>query len=70
MTGGGTGDVLAGITGALAATQDPVDAAAMAAYANGRAGERVYKDNDNGLVATDLHAEVPDVLWTDQGGEA
>ena len=70
MTVGGTGDVLAGITGALAATQDPLDAAAMAAYANGRAGERAYEDNNNGLVATDLHAEIPDVLWTDRGGEA
>ena len=70
MTVGGTGDVLAGITGALAATQEPLHAAAMAAYANGRAGERAYEDNNNGLVATDLHAEIPDILWPDRGGEA
>ncbi|WP_459192494.1 NAD(P)H-hydrate dehydratase [Halosimplex sp. J119] len=70
MTVGGTGDVLAGITGALAATQDPLDAAAMAAYTNGRAGDRVYERRNNGLVATDLHDEIPEVLWTDRGGEA
>ncbi|WP_436927394.1 NAD(P)H-hydrate dehydratase [Halosimplex amylolyticum] len=70
MTVGGTGDVLAGITGALAATQDPLDAAAMAAYANGRAGDRAFEQHNNGLVATDLHDEIPGVLWTDRGGEA
>ncbi|MFC7138828.1 NAD(P)H-hydrate dehydratase [Halosimplex aquaticum] len=70
MTVGGTGDVLAGITGALAATQDPLDAAAMAAYANGRAGDRAFEERNNGLVATDLHDEIPEVLWTDRGGEA
>ncbi|WP_415381029.1 NAD(P)H-hydrate dehydratase [Halosimplex sp. TS25] len=70
MTVGGTGDVLAGITGALAATQHPLDAAAMAAYANGRAGDRAFEERNNGLVATDLHDEIPEVLWTDRGGEA
>ena len=70
MTVGGTGDVLAGITGALAATQHPLNAAAMAAYANGRAGERAHERANNGLVATDLHDEIPRVLWTDRGGEA
>ncbi|WP_436932323.1 NAD(P)H-hydrate dehydratase [Halosimplex halobium] len=70
MTVGGTGDVLAGITGALAATQEPVHAAAMAAYANGKAGDRAFERNNNGLTATDLHDEIPAVLWTDRGGEA
>ena len=70
MTVGGTGDVLAGITGALAATERPVHAAAMAVYANGKAGDRAYERSNNGLVATDLHEEIPSVLWTDRGGEA
>ncbi|QPV63717.1 NAD(P)H-hydrate dehydratase [Halosimplex litoreum] len=70
MTVGGTGDVLAGITGALAATERPVHAAAMAVYANGKAGDRAYERRNNGLVATDLHEEIPAVLWTDRGGEA
>jgi hydroxyethylthiazole kinase-like uncharacterized protein yjeF len=66
MTVGGTGDVLAGVTGALAATQDPIDAAAMAAYANGRAGDRANDRNGSGLVATDLLDELAGVLWTDR----
>jgi len=70
MTVGGTGDVLAGVTGALAATQDPFDAAAMGAYANGVAGDRAYEKGGNGLVATDLHDELPGVLWTDREGDA
>ncbi len=43
MTIGGTGDVLAGITGALyARTNDPYTAAAVAAYLNGLAGDYIY----------------------------
>ncbi|PSP56547.1 NAD(P)H-hydrate dehydratase, partial [Halobacteriales archaeon QH_7_66_37] len=41
MTVGGTGDVLAGVTGAFAATQEPIHAAALGAYVNGRAGDIV-----------------------------
>ena len=63
MTVGGTGDVLAGVTGAFAATQDPFDAAAMAAYVNGRAGDRVVTERGMGLVATDLPGEIPGVCW-------
>ncbi|WP_336002951.1 NAD(P)H-hydrate dehydratase [Halorientalis halophila] len=63
MTVGGTGDVLAGAAGALAATQAPVDAAAIAAYANGRAGDIVVEDRGHGLVATDLVDALPTALW-------
>jgi len=63
MTVGGTGDVLAGITGALASTQDPVEAASIAAYANGRAGDAVVEENGYGLLASDLLAEIPRALW-------
>ncbi|MFC7076262.1 NAD(P)H-hydrate dehydratase [Haloarcula halophila] len=63
MTVGGTGDVLAGLSGALACVQAPIDAAALAAYANGAAGDRVVDERGNGLVATDLLEEIPTVLW-------
>lgn len=58
MTVGGTGDVLAGVTGALAATQDPIRAAELGAYITGRAGDIVAEAHGDGLLATDL----PDVL--------
>jgi NAD(P)H-hydrate epimerase len=65
MTVGGTGDVLAGVTGALLAVDDPFPAACAAVYANGIAGERVADGRDRGLVAADLLTELPAAL----GGE-
>jgi NAD(P)H-hydrate epimerase len=62
MTVGGTGDVLAGVTGALAAVQEPIDAAGIAAYVNGRAGDMAADERGNGLVATDLVDKVPDAI--------
>ncbi|AHZ21501.1 bifunctional ADP-dependent NAD(P)H-hydrate dehydratase/NAD(P)H-hydrate epimerase [Haloferax mediterranei] len=62
MTVGGTGDVLAGTTGALAAVLPPLDAAAAAAYANGRAGDLAADEFDGGLVATDLLERLPAAL--------
>ncbi|WP_255409902.1 MULTISPECIES: NAD(P)H-hydrate dehydratase [Haloferax] len=59
MTVGGTGDVLAGATGALAAVLPPLDAAAVAAYANGRAGDFAAEEFGGGLVATDLLERLP-----------
>jgi len=67
MTVGGTGDVLAGITAALVtALDDPVKAAGIAAYANGRAGDLAVDDHGYGLVATDLPPLVADALWGDR----
>ena len=63
MTVGGTGDVLAGVTGALASVQDPLDAAAIAAYTVGSVGDRVVDERGYGLVATDLLDQIPSVLW-------
>lgn len=62
MTVGGTGDVLAGATAALACTLAPVDAAAVAAYANGTAGDRIVDRQGYGLLATDLVDELPRAL--------
>jgi NAD(P)H-hydrate epimerase len=66
MTVGGTGDVLAGITGALLARLPPLQAAAIAAYANGRAGDVIVDEAGFGLLASDLLAEIPHVLWRER----
>ncbi|GGM63673.1 NAD(P)H-hydrate epimerase [Halarchaeum rubridurum] len=63
MTVGGTGDVLAGITGAMASTQEPAQAAAIAAYANGAAGDAVVDEQGYGLLASDLLGAIPTALW-------
>jgi NAD(P)H-hydrate epimerase len=63
MTVGGTGDVLAGASGALACVLDPLEAAALAAYANGTAGDLVVEGQGHGLTATDLLEAVPRALW-------
>jgi NAD(P)H-hydrate epimerase len=63
MTVGGTGDVLAGAAGALVTALDTVDAGAVAAYANGRAGDLVVEGQGYGLVATDLLSRLPHALW-------
>lgn len=67
MTVGGTGDVLAGVAGALSARLDPLAAGGVAAYATGLAGERAATGH-NGLVAGELLAELPAAL-TDDGGD-
>jgi NAD(P)H-hydrate epimerase len=66
MTVGGTGDVLAGVTGALACTLDPLPAAALGAYANGCAGDIVVDEQGYGLTASDLLEAVPRALWPDE----
>ncbi|MFC3476639.1 NAD(P)H-hydrate dehydratase [Halobacterium litoreum] len=66
MTVGGTGDVLAGATGALFSTLDAVDAAGVGAYANGAAGDRVVDEQRYGLLATDLLDALPRALWGEE----
>ncbi|MFC7057431.1 NAD(P)H-hydrate dehydratase [Halovenus salina] len=62
MTVGGTGDVLAGVTGALAATLDPFEAAGVGAFVTGRAGDIAAETYGNGLVATDLLDAIPQAM--------
>ena len=62
MTVGGTGDVLAGTVGALAAVTDPFGAAAVGAYAVGRVGDAAADANGDGLVATDLPDRLPEAM--------
>lgn len=63
MTVGGTGDVLAGLTGALFARCDsPLDAAACGAFINGAAGDLAFVDFGYGLLATDIIDCIPVVM--------
>jgi ADP-dependent NAD(P)H-hydrate dehydratase / NAD(P)H-hydrate epimerase len=63
MTVGGTGDVLAGIAGALLCRVPAFDAACIAAYVNGRAGEIVAAGRGEGMLASDLVDRIPSVLF-------
>jgi NAD(P)H-hydrate epimerase len=59
----GSGDVLAGLTGALACSLPPFEAAWCAAYLHGAAGDAWRaKNGDRGLLASEIADEVPAVL--------
>jgi len=63
MTVGGTGDVLAGIIGALLSKDiEPFNAIRIAAFLNGKAGNNVFDKKSYGLLATDIIEELPCVL--------
>ena len=65
MATGGSGDVLSGILAASAALhpEDPVPAAAAAAWINGRAGEIAQeKTGDISMTAGDTASAIPDVF--------
>ncbi|QSZ67834.1 NAD(P)H-hydrate dehydratase [Methanofollis aquaemaris] len=63
MTVGGTGDVLAGLTAGLFCRLDPFDAACLAAYASGLAGEAAAAGRDAGMTATEMLEKIPQVLY-------
>jgi NAD(P)H-hydrate epimerase len=61
----GSGDVLAGICGALACALPPLEAAAAAAYIHGAAADAWSADHDEadrGMLATEIAGRVPTVL--------
>jgi len=63
MTVGGTGDVLAGIIGALVSKKvEPFNAIRIAAFLNGEAGNEAFQKKSYGLLATDIIDEIPDIL--------
>ncbi|WP_436900472.1 NAD(P)H-hydrate dehydratase [Halovenus halobia] len=62
MTVGGTGDVLAGVTGALATQHEPIHAGGLGAYVAGRAGDIVADERGDGLVASDLLTAIPTAM--------
>ncbi len=63
MSVGGTGDVLAGqVAGLLSRGVAPFDAARIAAYVNGAAGDLAYETLGFSLLATDVIDRIPLVL--------
>jgi len=62
LTKGGTGDVLAGLTVALAATNEPLLAACAASFIAKRAADELYKKVGFAYNADDLAEEIPKVL--------
>jgi NAD(P)H-hydrate epimerase len=62
MSVGGTGDVLAGVTGALFAVNAAIDAASCAVFINGAAGDLAFKEKGFGLLATDIIDRITDVI--------
>ncbi len=59
MTVGGTGDVLAGITAGLMCKMPPFEAALLAVYFNGLAGNLVFKRVGLHMTSTDLLEDLP-----------
>jgi ADP-dependent NAD(P)H-hydrate dehydratase / NAD(P)H-hydrate epimerase len=63
LSKGGAGGTLSGIAGALLARRiDVMNAAAGAAYINGRAGELAAKRMKESLVATDIIDSIPEAI--------
>jgi NAD(P)H-hydrate epimerase len=62
MTVGGTGDVLAGITGAMFSRNPALLAAACAAFINGAAGDLAFEKAGNALLATDVLESIPEII--------
>src|SRR5881396_1389930 len=63
MTTGGTGDVLCGLTaGLIAKGMTPYDAARLAAFMNGAAGDLAFEDKSYGLTSVDVANNLGRVL--------
>jgi hydroxyethylthiazole kinase-like uncharacterized protein yjeF len=63
MSVGGTGDTLTGImVGLLAKGVEPFNAARIASFTNGYAGDMAFESRGFGMVASDLVEKIPDVL--------
>jgi len=58
MTVGGTGDVLAGVVGALHCRTGGFTAACLGAFLNGRAGQLAAEEHGDGLTASDVAEKV------------
>ena len=63
MTVGGTGDLLAGVVGALFCHLPAFEAASIAAYASGKAGMRAAGERWCGMLATDMLDYIPEELF-------
>ncbi len=62
MTVGGTGDVLAGVVGALHCRTDGFTAACVGAFVNGVAGEIAAGEHGNGLTTGDIAGKVSEAM--------
>ena len=63
MTAGGTGDVLCGLTaGLIAKGMPPYDAARLAAFTNGAAGDLAFEEKSYGLTSVDVANQLGRVL--------
>ncbi|QLC48876.1 NAD(P)H-hydrate dehydratase [Methanolobus zinderi] len=62
MTVGGTGDILAGIVGALFAVNDAMDAACGGCFINGLAGDLAFEQKGWGLLASDIIEKITEVM--------
>lgn len=62
MTVGGTGDILAGVTGSLFSRNPAFLAAACAAFINGAAGDLAFEKAGNALLATDVLEKIPEII--------
>ncbi|MDD5024096.1 MAG: NAD(P)H-hydrate dehydratase, partial [Methanoregula sp.] len=67
MSVGGTGDVLAGVTAGILCHLPAFEAACIAAYVTGRAGERVAEERGEGMLASDLVDRIPAELFRSEG---
>ncbi|MBP2132453.1 NAD(P)H-hydrate epimerase [Methanomicrobium sp. W14] len=65
MTKGGTGDVLAGLCGALLCRLGAFDSACIAAYVNGCAGEKAAEIYGDGLKALDIIDKIPGIMYSE-----
>ncbi|HMK16482.1 MAG TPA: NAD(P)H-hydrate dehydratase, partial [Methanomicrobiales archaeon] len=70
MAVAGTGDVLAGVTGALLCRLPAFEAACIAAYVNGSAGMIAAQERGDGMTAGDLVEKIPAVLFAGGGRHA
>jgi len=63
MTVGGTGDVLAGLAGAmLSKGVTPFNSARIAAFTNGMAGDLTFRDLGYSLMSTDIIERIPTII--------
>ncbi|HEY6756493.1 MAG TPA: NAD(P)H-hydrate dehydratase [Nitrososphaera sp.] len=62
MTVGGTGDVLSGLAAGLLTKMKPFDAALVAIYVNGLAGDLAFKHAGLHIIATDLIDNLPTAM--------
>ena len=67
MTKGGTGDVLAGLVGALYCKNEAFVAAQAGSEINKQAGDRLYERVGPYFNATDLVKEIPKVMKQELG---